>query len=86
VLKGAMGALDQLMAVHDLDGRGVIDRLHHFLVAGRSHYPDELMADLLDVLSQCDTRLQRSAQPRVQLEALMHSVAEIGQRHAPFSS
>ena len=86
VLKGAMGALDQLMAVHDLDGRGVIDRLHHFLVAGRSHYPDELMADLLDVLSQCDTRLQRSAQPRVQLEALMHSVAEIGQRHAPLSS
>ena len=83
VLKGAMGALDQLMAVHDLDGRGVIDRLHHFLVAGRSHYPDSMMADLLDVLSQCDMRLQRSAQPRIQLEALMHNVAEIGQRHAP---
>ena len=85
-LKGAMGTLDQLMATHDLDGRGVVDRLHQFLVAGRSHYPDDMMADLLDAVSQCDTRLQRSAQPRIQLEELMHCVAEIGQRHTSASS
>ena len=85
-LKGAMGSIDQLMATHDLDGRGVVERLHHFLVAGRSHYPDAMMADLMDALSTCDARLQRSTQPRIQLEELMHCVAEIGLRHAPSSS
>lgn len=83
VLKGAMGALDQMMATHDLDGRAFVDRLHEFLVAGRSHYPDTMLADLLNVVSLCDTRLQRSTQPRIQLEELMHRVAEIGKQHAP---
>lgn len=82
VLKGAMGALDQLMASHDLDGRGVVDRIHHFLVAGRTHYPEALLRDLLEALSACDVRLQRSAQPRIQLEEFLHRVAEIGQVHA----
>ena len=81
VLKGAMGALDHMMATHDLDGRSVVDRLHHFLVAGRTHYPDAMLADLLEAVSGCDTNLQRSAQERIQLEELLHRVAEIGQRH-----
>jgi len=78
VLKGAMGALDQLMATHDLDARGVLDRMHQFLTAGRSHYDDDLLASLLNALSRCDTALQRSAQQRIQLEELFHQVAEIG--------
>ena len=82
VLKGAMGALDQLMASNDLDGRGVVDRIHHFLVAGRTHYPEALLRDLLEALSACDVRLQRSAQPRIQLEEFLHRVAEVGQVHA----
>ena len=77
-LKGAMGALDLLMATHDLDGRGVVERLHQFLVAGRSHYPEPMLASLLDALSHCDMKMQRSTQPRVQLEELLHRVAEIG--------
>ena len=81
VLKGAMGALDQMMNNHDLDGRGVVDRLHHFLVAGRTHYPDALLAELLNAVSRCDMRLQRSAQQRIQLEELLHRIAEIGQEH-----
>lgn len=81
VLKGAMGALDQMMAAHDLDGRGVVDRLHHFLVAGRTHYPDDLLAALLDAISACDMRLQRSAQQRIQLEELLHSISEIGDQY-----
>ena len=80
-LKGAMGALDQMMSTHDLDGRGVVDRLHHFLVAGRTHYPEPLLADLLNAVSMCDMRLQRSAQQRIQLEELFHRVAEIGREH-----
>ena len=80
VLKGAMGALDQMMSTHDLDGRGVVDRLHHFLVAGRTHYPDDLLAALLNAVSSCDTRLQRSAQQRIQLEELMHQISAIGDR------
>ena len=71
----------QMMSNHDLDGRGVVDRLHHFLVAGRTHYPDDLLADLLDAVSTCDMRLQRSAQQRIQLEELFHRVAEIGREH-----
>ncbi|MBL6748194.1 MAG: hypothetical protein ISP85_04330 [Candidatus Poseidonia sp.] len=78
VLKGAMGALDQLMTTHDLDARGVLDRMHQFLTAGRSHYGDELLASLLNALSTCDTALQRSAQQRIQLEELFHQIAEIG--------
>ena len=85
VLKGAMGALDQMMAVHDLDGRAFVDRLHEFLVAGRSHYPDPMLAALLDAVSLCDTKLQHSTQPRIQLEELMHVVAEIGKQHATAS-
>lgn len=81
VLKGAMGALDQMMNNHDLDGRGVVDRLHHFLVAGRTHYPDDLLSELLNAVSRCDMRLQRSAQQRIQLEELLHCIAEIGQVH-----
>ena len=81
VLKGAMGALDQMMAAHDLDGRGVVDRLHHFLVAGRTHYPDNLLAALLDAISACDMRLQRSAQQRIQLEELLHRISEIGDQY-----
>ena len=81
VLKGAMGALDQMMNNHDLDGRGVVDRLHHFLVAGRTHYPDPLLAELLNAVSRCDMRLQRSAQQRIQLEELLHRIAEIGKEH-----
>jgi DNA polymerase III delta prime subunit len=78
VLKGAMGALDATMAAHDLDGRGVVDRIHAFLVAGRSHYPEPMLAALLDAVSRCDMRLQHSTQPRIQLEELLHQVAEIG--------
>ena len=81
-----MGSLDQLMTLHDLDGRGVVDRLHHFLVAGRTHYPDALLNDLLEALSICDVRLQRSAQSRIQLEELLHRVAEIGQKHVSLLS
>ena len=83
VLKGAMGAMDQMMANHDLDGRGVVDRLHHFLVAGRTHYPEPLLADLLSAVSACDMNLQRSAQQRIQLEELLHRFAEVGRRSPP---
>ena len=81
VLKGAMGALDQMMSNHDIDGRGMVDRLHHFLVAGRTHYPEPLLADLLNAVSACDMKLQRSAQQRIQLEELLHRFAEIGEHH-----
>ena len=69
------------MANHDLDGRGVVDRLHHFLVAGRTHYPEPLLADLLVAVSACDMNLQRSAQQRIQLEELLHRFAEVGDVH-----
>ena len=85
-LKGAMGALDALMDAHDLDGRAVVDLIHHFLVAGRSHFADEMLVDLLQALSICDVKLQRSVQARIHLEEFMHQVAEIGKTHAAILS
>lgn len=78
VLKGAMGALDTMMGAHELDGRDVVERIHAFLTAGRSHFPEPVMADLLHALSTCDMNLQRSAQPRIQLERFLHDVASVG--------
>lgn len=78
VLKGAMGVLDAMMGAHELDGRDVVDRVHAFLTTGRSHFPEPVLADLLNALSRCDTNLQRSAQPRIQLERFLHEVASVG--------
>ena len=82
VLKGAMGALDQMMNTHDMDSREVVDRFHRFLTAGRSHFDPKLLTALLNALSLCDMSLQRSAQGRIQIEAFLHRVAEIGVEHA----
>ena len=78
VLKGAMGALDNMMATHELDARDVVDRVHAFLTRGRSHFQDDTLALLLNALSNCDMRLQRSAQPRIQLERFLQEVAMVG--------
>lgn len=81
VLKGAMGALDQLMNAHEMDAMEVVSRIHQFLTAGRSHYPPALLTDLLNALAACDASLQRSAQGRIQLEVFLHRVAEIGAQY-----
>ena len=78
VLKGAMGALDNMMGTHELDARDVVDRVHAFLTRGRSHFQDDTLALLLNALSNCDMRLQRSAQPRIQLERFLQEVATVG--------
>ena len=78
VLKGAMGALDNMMGTHELDARDVVDRVHAFLTRGRSHFQDDTLALLLNALSNCDMRLQRSAQPRIQLERFLQEVAMVG--------
>lgn len=82
VLKGAMGALDQMMNAHEMDAREVVDRFHRFLTAGRSHFDPGLLTDLLNALSRCDMALQRSAQGRIQLESFLHDVAQIGSIYA----
>ena len=78
VLKGAMGALDNMMTNHELGARDVVDRVHAFLTRGRSHFQDDTLALLLNALSRCDMQLQRSAQPRIQLERFLHEVAAVG--------
>ena len=78
VLKGAMGALDNMMTNHELDARDVVDRVHAFLTRGRSHFQDDTLAMLLDALSRCDMQLQRSARPRIQLERFLQEVATVG--------
>lgn len=80
VLHGAMGQFDRLLSEHALQPEDVIEQLHTFLVSGRLLLPAGASIDLLEALSTCDIRLQRSMHPRIQFEQLFHEVAEIGRR------
>jgi replication factor C small subunit len=82
ILKGAMGRLDELMGTHALASEDIIDQLHHLLTKGRLLLSEGALAELLDSLSKCDSRLPRSMHPRLQLENMLHEISEIGQRWA----
>ena len=80
VLHGAMGQFDRLLSDHSLQPEDVIEQLHSLLVSGRLLLPAGAIIGLLEALSACDIRLQRSMHPRIQFEQLFHEVAEIGRR------
>ena len=79
-LSGAISDLDLLMDTHSLDGGDVITQVHELLLSGRFLLPKEALEDLLDSLSLCDVRLQRSMHARIQLESFLHETADIGRR------
>ena len=78
VLKGAMGVLDELMSNHNLEAEDVVEHVHHLLVAGRLNLNEEILSDLLLSLSKCDVALRSSMIGRIQLEAFLLEVAQIG--------
>jgi len=78
VRKGALKELDVLMKDHSLDGEDIVNQIHDLLLSGRFFIKQEVLSDILDSLSKCNIRLNRSMHPRIQLEAFLHEVAAIG--------
>jgi DNA polymerase III delta prime subunit len=79
VLKGALGALDQLMNEHALEADDVVHHIHRLLTAGRLLLEETMLCKLLEALADCDVKLQRSMHGRVQIEEFLHRVKEISQ-------
>ena len=77
VLKGALGALDQLMNEHALEAEDVVLHIHRLLTTGRLLLEESVLCDLLDALADCDVKLQTSMHGRIQLEEFLHRVKEI---------
>ena len=79
MLKGALGALDDLMNEHALEADDVVTHMHKLLTTGRLLLEENMLCDLLVALADCDVRLQRSMHGRIQLEEFLHQVKEIAQ-------
>ena len=77
VLKGALGALDELMNEHALEAEDVVMHLHRLLTTGRLLLDENMLCELLEALADCDVKLQTSMHGRVQLEEFLHRVKEI---------
>ena len=77
VLKGALGALDEVMNEHALEAEDVVMHLHRLLTTGRLLLDENMLCDLLEALADCDVKLQTSMHGRVQLEEFLHRVKEI---------
>ena len=78
-MKGALGALDQLMNEHALEAEDVVLHIHRLLTTGRLLLDESMLCDLLDALATCDVKPQTSMHGRIQLEEFLHRVKEIAQ-------
>jgi len=81
ILKGALGALDQLMNEHALEADDVVNHIHRLLTTGRLLLDEDMLQEILVALSECDVKLQRSMHGRIQLEEFLHTVKEIASKH-----
>lgn len=82
ILKGALGALDQVMDEHALEADDVTSHIHRLLTTGRLLLEETMLCELLDALAQCDVKIQTSMHGRVQLEEFLHRVKEISASQA----
>ncbi len=78
VMKGALNELDILLKKHFLDPEDIINQIHDLLLSGRFFIKQEVLTDILTSLSECNIKLRRSVHPRIQLEAFLHEISEIG--------
>lgn len=77
VLKGAMGVLDQIMDKQSLEAEDIVKHLHKLLTEGRLHLMDNDLSKLIISLAKCEVAIQKTSQPRIELEKFMMNVAEI---------
>ena len=80
VLKGAMGVLDQIMDKQSLEAEDIVKHLHKLLTEGRLHLMDQDLSKLIISLAKCEVAIQKTSQPRIELEKFMMNVAEISLR------
>ena len=58
----------------------VIEQVHQVLTGGRLNLPEKQLISALAALSDCDVRLRRSSQGRIQVEKMLHEFASIHQQ------
>lgn len=76
-LKGALGIYDSIISQQSLEAEDVVQQVHQVLTEGRLNLPENHLIRALSALSDCDIRLRRSSQGRIQIEQMLHELAAI---------
>ncbi len=79
-LKGALGIYDSIISQQSLEAEDVVEQVHQVLTGGRLNLPEHQLTLALGALSDCDVRLRRSSQGRIQIEKMLHEFASIPQQ------
>ena len=79
-LKGALGIYDEIITQQSLEAEDVVEQAHQVLTGGRLNLPEDQLTLALTALSDCDVRLRRSSQGRIQIEQMLHDFAAIQQQ------
>ena len=67
-LKGALGIYDEIISQQSLEAEDVVEQAHQVLTGGRLNLPEDQLTKALSALADCDVRLRRSSQGRIQVE------------------
>lgn len=79
-LKGALGIYDDIISQQSLEAEDVVEQAHQVLTGGRLNLPAEQLNAALGAIADCDVRLRRSSQGRIQIEQMLHAFAAIRQQ------
>ena len=79
-LKGALGIYDEIISRQSLEAEDVVEQAHQVLTGGRLNLPEDQLTKALSALADCDVRLRRSSQGRIQVEQMLHTFATIQQQ------
>ena len=79
-LKGALGIYDEIISQQSLEAEDVVEQAHQVLTGGRLNLPEDQLTKALSALADCDVRLRRSSQGRIQVEQMLHAFAAIQQQ------
>ncbi len=79
-LKGALGIYDEIISKQSLEAEDVVEQVHQVLTGGRLNLPEDQLTLALTALSDCDVRLRRSSQGRIQIEQMLHAFASMNQQ------
>ena len=81
ILTGALSEVDKLISDFGMEPKDIISQIHDVLISRRMSLPPKLRSELLNALSLCDSKIQRSMYPRIHFEMFLHSVSESGKMH-----
>ncbi len=79
-LKCSLVIYDEIISKQSLEADDVVQQAHQVLTGGRLNLPEEQLTIALSALSDCDVRLRRSSQGRIQIEQMLHEFAAIQQQ------